>query len=370
MAFTTTPRSTFPAGVTVSFIPNANNTPVVWLVQSICAINGVVDVSAETVPWQFWNPVVQNGGPGGYRGGNGGTAASAGIGPGAGNVGVSMSGNASFGAIGGVYSNQFQQESPGSAYGNAFLLPLLGGSGGGGKGPGGYGQQGGQGPGGGGGGAILIAASGAIIVNGSIAANGSRGGNSAVVYQNYPYGGSGAGSGGGVRLVASHVAGSGSIAANGGGCYASDGRGGAVSLSSAGAGRVRFDSTDNTFSGSISGAFTQGFQPIIIPVPGQGVQLAVASVGGIAVSANPSGVLVTPDAILAAQQVNPVPIVVRCSNLPLNTPVTVSVRPANGSVVSAVGYNNTGTLSNSTATVLVNMPRGGGLIYATAATGN
>jgi hypothetical protein len=48
----------------------------------------------------------------------------------------------------------------------------------------------------------------------------------------------------------------------------------------------------------------------------------------------------------------------------------VTVKPANGSTVSAVGYNTTGTLASSTATVLMNMPRGGGIIYATATTGN
>jgi hypothetical protein len=61
---------------------------------------------------------------------------------------------------------------------------------------------------------------------------------------------------------------------------------------------------------------------------------------------------------------------VSCANLPLNTPITVSVKPANGSPVSAVGYNTTGTLASSTATVMLNIPRGGGLIYATAATSN
>jgi hypothetical protein len=38
-----------PSGVTVTFIPNANNTPVVWLVQSNAVIAGVVDVSGANV---------------------------------------------------------------------------------------------------------------------------------------------------------------------------------------------------------------------------------------------------------------------------------------------------------------------------------
>ncbi len=62
-------------------------------------------------------------------------------------------------------------------------------------------------------------------------------------------------------------------------------------------------------------------------------------------------------------------IVVHCSNIPLNTQITVSVKPANGTAVSATGLN-TGTLTSSTATVSIVMPRGGGIIYATAATGN
>jgi hypothetical protein len=37
-----------PTNVTVSFIPNANNTPVVWLVQTNIVINGTVDLSGES----------------------------------------------------------------------------------------------------------------------------------------------------------------------------------------------------------------------------------------------------------------------------------------------------------------------------------
>jgi hypothetical protein len=133
---------------------------------------------------------------------------------------------------------------------------------------------------------------------------------------------------------------------------------------------VRFDTYENNFGGSISSytVFSQGFQPIIIPSPGQLAQLTVTSVGGVPVSASPTGALSTPDAVLSAQQNNPIPIAVSCANLPLNTPITVTVKPMNGSPVSAVGYNTTGTLASSTATISLNMPRGGGLIYATAAT--
>src|SRR5438132_40450 len=77
-----------PSGVTVTFILNANNTPVVWLVQNDCFINGTVDVSGQTVDWDTSQG--GTGGPGGYRGGNGQAAAnpsSTGSGPGGGGLG-------------------------------------------------------------------------------------------------------------------------------------------------------------------------------------------------------------------------------------------------------------------------------------------
>jgi hypothetical protein len=188
-------------------------------------------------------------------------------------------------------------------------------------------------------------------MNGIISANGGNG----YWYPGYHSGGGG--SGGAVRLVASRITGSGSVNAIG-----------MAGNSSAGLGRVRFDTYENDFSSGIGGVFTQGSQFVIIPSAGQLPQLTVTSVGGVAVSASPTGALSTPDAVLSAQQNNPIPIVVSCANLPLNTLVTVSVTPMNGSPVSATGYNNTGTLASSTATISINIPRGGGLIYATAAT--
>ncbi len=71
-----------PAGSVVRFIPNANNTPVVWLVQGDVVINGIVSVSGVNGNANVGGA----GGPGGYRGGNGGTNASSGQGPGGGYI--------------------------------------------------------------------------------------------------------------------------------------------------------------------------------------------------------------------------------------------------------------------------------------------
>jgi len=176
--------------------------------------------------------------------------------------------------------------------------------------------------------------------------------------------GGGGGSGGAVRLVANTLQGGGSIQATGG--FASDN----VRWNSfSGLGRIRFDALNNNFGGSTKGIFSQGFQPIILPAPGQGIQLAIQSVGGVAVVANPSGVLSNSDVIVPAQQTNPVSVVVRCTNVPLNSEITVVVQPANGAAVQAVGLNTAGTASTSTATVSLNLPRGGGTLYAKAVTG-
>ena len=164
-----------PANVTVSFVPNANNTPVIWLVQSNVVVNGTVTVAGQNANGSAGG----FGGVGGWSGGAGGSYASAGQGPGGGPVG-GYSSSASYGSL----ANNGGIEAP-PTYGNQFLLPLFGGSGGGGttSGPSG---------GGGGGGAIMIAASTDINVNGNVVANGGAG--------NYIYGGSisgGSGSGGG-----------------------------------------------------------------------------------------------------------------------------------------------------------------------------
>ncbi len=338
-----------PTGVTVTFKPNAGNKPVVWLVQQSCSINGNVRLNGSDSAASGGL-----GGPGGYRGGNGGnsTTAGAGLGPGGGTVGP-WGGNASFATSGSATTNHAPA---GLIYGNNFLLPLVGGSGGGGSN---YNSSGGAG----GGGAILIVASQSLTMNGAIS---SLGGNASAnnTYTTPPLAGSGAGSGGAVRLMATSLSGTGSISVSGG--YTQF----AFNISEyAGNGRVRLDAYDNTFSGLVTGVVTRGFQPIIIPAGGQGTQLTITSLAGIAVQANPSGAQTTPDVIIPALQNNPIPVVVSCTNVPLNTEISVVVHPTTGSDVLGVGYNSSGTATSSTASILLNMPRGGGIIYAKAITG-
>lgn len=338
-----------PKGVTVTFAPNAKNTPVTWLVQAGVLVNGVLDVSGQFVSSGANQARAGIGGPGGFSGGSGGSIPTSGQGPGGGAAqgnGYDIGGNGSYGSLGGqssVYSGGVvsRQAPPGHIFGNQFLIPLLGGSGGG----------GGQGFGGGGGGGAIIIAASNIEINGGVKAEGGLS----------PWGG-GNGSGGAIRLYASNISGSGMLDVAGG-------SGNSTWNMSGGAGRIRIDTYKNEFWGVITGLSSQGFQPIIIPSAGQLPQLTIASVAGVPVAESPTGEISTPDSVVSAQQPNPIPIVVQCSNLPLNTQITLSIKPMTGSAVSAVGYNSTGTQAYSTAIISINIPRGGGLIYATAATG-
>ena len=67
-------------GVTVTFLPNANNTPVIWLVQSNVIISGAINISGQGPNGSAGGL----GGPGGYRGGTGGASPTSGQGPGGG----------------------------------------------------------------------------------------------------------------------------------------------------------------------------------------------------------------------------------------------------------------------------------------------
>lgn len=360
-----------PSGVMVSFIPNSANTPVVWLVQGNCVINGIVDIGGKDGAGIQGGPAGVGGFPGG-NGGGGGAPPGDGQGPGGGPAGYAnstLAGNASFATNGAApwtnYLNgcgiSLNQPTAGERYGNHLLLPLIGGSGGGGtveiRQTGlGYG-------GGGGGGAIMIAANQFIEINGRIACIGGSGGNSGDVRR---YGGGG--SGGAIRIVSQEVRGTGQLDVSEGRAFYNCGFGYDYP-SPASPGFIRFDSFVNVFAGTANGVVTRGFQSVIIPPANQAVSLAIQSVAGFAVAISPTGSPIAPDVSVPGNQQNPVAIVVRCGNIQLNTEIIVEIKPANGPTVRAVGMNNQGTKASSTATVTVNMPRGGGTIQAKAVSG-
>jgi hypothetical protein len=181
---------TSPSGggnVHVGFIKNNRNTPIYLLATGDVTIDARLYVDGSPNNGAFPGDA----GPGGYSGGmasTGGQPPADGQGPGGGRAGINSSGDATqHGGSASYGSRSTVYEKNGPVYGNALLIPLVGGSGGGGAGD----AHGG----GGGGGAILIGSNTRITMqdDGRIYARGGNGG----AYNH--------GSGGAIRLVAPDI---------------------------------------------------------------------------------------------------------------------------------------------------------------------
>jgi hypothetical protein len=320
-----------PSGVTVTFTKNAANTPVYILATGDVTIAGTIKVDGSSTTATTAPGI---GGPGGYNGGYGGGVSlpgGAGMGPGGGGGGPSSSytqgGGGGFGTAGGSQGANYG--SGGQGYGNASLVPLIGGSGGGGQA--GSASAAGYG-GGGGGGAILIASSGTITVNGSITANGGDG-----------YSNAAGGSGGAIRLITNTLAGNGTITAKGGDLsYTNKG----------GQGRIRLEASTNYFTPGTDPVYSYGQpgSPFVANTP----VLRITSVAGANAPANPTGSYAQPDILLPNTTTNPVTVSLSASYIPVGTSVTVSVMPQYGSS-SSVTTSLSGVLELSTASTNVNL---------------
>jgi len=326
-----------PSNVTVTFTKNAANTPVYILATGDVVIAGTIKVDGKSTVYANPGSTAPGaGGPGGYDGGYGGgigMPGGKGIGPGGGGGGPTPAtsyragGGGGFGTAGGTSASN---GTAGPVYGNASLVPLIGGSGGGG---GAIWTTTAEYGGGGGGGAILIASSTSITVTGSITANGGDG-----------YGGwSAGGSGGGIRLIANTISGTGNISAKGGNLG---------STNKGGAGRIRLEASTNNFTPGTDPVYTYG-QPGSVFIANTPV-LRIISVAGVNVPANPTGSYAQPDVLLPNTTANPVTVNLAASYIPVGTSVTVSVMPQYGSPSSA-NTSLSGTAQSSTASASVTL---------------
>lgn len=333
-----------PPGVTVRYRKNARNTPVTILAQGDVTINGVIDISGSNS-----NGITGgDSGPGGFRGGDGGTgieldlrAGKPGEGPGGGAGGKLdnwYGGGGGFAIAGGNSSaaNQERGGFGGPRYGSRTLLPLIGGSGGGGEAAGG--SRPGAG-GGGGGGAILIASSGSIIF-----------GNSAAIRAN---GGSslfsgGGGSGGGIRLIANTITGRPAIEIRG----SFSGNGGNGSY-----GYARAEAFDySNFFPSTSNPNYSLARPNPVTLP-NAPQLKITSVGGINAPATPAGSFAAaPDIIVPTTVANPVQVAIQANNVPADTVVQLTLTAEIGDRTNVQSTPLAGTSASSTATASVTLP--------------
>ncbi len=331
-----------PAGVTVTFVKNAANTPVTILTTGDITIDGTLSVNGRDGQGPQQNSATAvsvggEGGPGGYRGGNGSsrdfsTPAAAGQGPGGGSAAPST-----VNACGAPVTDGFQS-----------VLPLIGGSGGGGGATStlnGIPSNSGGG-GGGGGGAVVLASSTKIVLTGAVTANAGTGASACS--------GNNMGSGGAIRLVAPVITGTGALSAG----FPS------ISGPSTHLGRISVEAFTQTFTGTSSpaaslsaspGPVTTASMPALINLP----TLTITSVGGVTVQAVPTGSYTTIDLPLPVGTTNPVSVTVTATNTPLTTPLTVRVVPVAGSstIVSAGALS--GTFTSSTATASVTLPTGG-----------
>ena len=321
-----------PTGVTVTFKNHPSGAPVVWLVQDTVTVmtSAVIDLNGANgnSAGGFAQP-----GPGGFRGGSAGSASSeppAGFGPGG---GTRLGYYDYYGQ--GSYATRYNVDGAGAIYGNAQVIPLIGGSGGSGSLYNSAYQGGGAG-----GGAILIAAGNTLTVNGTIKADGGTGYTTS-------------GSGGAVRLIAD------TITAN------TAARVYARSLNSTlgftgGEGRIRIEA--NTFTGSLNCTPNAsivnliGTPPVYWP-PSNIPAVTIAKIAGADTPSDPWALLSDPDHYSTINTVQPIVVQINATNVPLDWNVGLRIVPFVGkdSTVLATTVRGDETASVCEATITPKM---------------
>lgn len=263
-----------PPGVTVRFPRNQANTPVRLLAQQDVVVEGTLDLSGQVgrVDPSGSLPVTDPtfAGPGGFDGGLRGLQRNA-SGTYSGGAGQGPGG----GAPGTVSGQRGTDATHLTAYGNAFIEPLIGGSGGGG---GASTDIRNGATGGGGGGAILIASSRDIRVTGAILCNGGG---------QLPGSNGGYGSGGAILLCADRISGDGALEAYGG-------------VTANPNGRIRLEAYLRNFSGTSVPVAVESLPTRRSNLPPV-AKLSIVRVEGENVVQPPTGNLQTPDVVFSKQ---------------------------------------------------------------------
>lgn len=342
-----------PAGVTVSFKNHPAGAPVVWLVSGSVTIDGSVDLGGESYQASRHSEP----GPGGFRGGvtylNGEAINSGGFGPGGGQAGgIALAAHGSVGSLNFNASNA----SNGEIYGNARILPLIGGSGGGGGGDLYYADYGG----GAGGGAILIAATATVNLNGSIIADGGDG-------KHYGSGtgvqASGSGGGGAVRIVADLISGDGSVSALGGTFTWN------TSLTQiGGSGRVRLEA--NQINGILqtypSTDLVLPDDPVVVWPPADAPTITVVSVGEETAPGDPHASLEIGQVDISLPNATTTNVVLETTNVDIGADVNVRVVPKHGQPFSTPAVLLSGTSALATWQATITPPNGYFVVQAKA----
>ena len=330
-----------PAGVTVKLTARYLNGPVYWLATGAVQINGTLDLNGQN--GQNSSALINSGarfpsipGAGGFGGGFGAFGSALpqiGNGPGGGLLATRGDHN---GGSAGHASSSACSDVQAPAYGNAFLVPLVGGSGG----AGGHSGAGG----GAGGGAILIASSISISVNGSVEAIGGKGGDFSDVFRVK----GGAGSGGSIRLVAPILSGTGTVNVSGG----PNPNGGLCGSN----GRIRMEAFQHGLSIVMAGGGQRSF-PNALSIPSTPPSsVRVVSIAGVALPPNPTGSFELPDVNIDASAATSV--IIEGRFVPVGTIVRLHLVSEDGADQIVDSAPLAGTLAQSSATASVVFPRG------------
>lgn len=314
------------AGRTVTFKNHPSRAPVVWLVQGNATIAGTVYVNGQAGHPHNTAYYLSEPGPGGFRGGRTWLSPTAqevaGLGPGGARSPAVDCGGGWGGSFGSIPTGSGATGSPGPIYGNALVMPLLGGSGGAGVDLGTCPQL--YSGSGAGGGAILIAAGSTFALSGGIYATGGDASTS--------FGAGSAGSGGSIRIVANAATGTGLLRAKGGTSAGSQpGRWGAK-------GRIRVEANAITLADPGDPQYSFGLpgDPAMIFPPALSPRVRCVSVGAAPVPADPRASLGFPLSDVSMASPSPVTIVVEGENVPLNWSVEVRMVPTTSGTDVAV----------------------------------
>jgi hypothetical protein len=361
---------TIPVGVIITMPAHLmkSQRPVVFLSSGPVNINGTLDISGadgQAGSLQFYSRTPSEPGAGGYPGGVGGRPNST-PGPGTGPGGAKVPSNNGYGcsaSYSALATNSIFQSgcaNASSTYGNALLLPLVGGSGGSGGGSSNASYSGGSG--GAGGGALRICSDVSITMGeaGQLLANGGVGG--AAATNDLTTGAGGGGSGGAIHLQAPSVTEGIIISAMGAALTASPGS----------PGRIRID-TNNLASPSIG--LTLLPVPLVgpfLPGPYGGVPLpvsptvTVASIAGINVPVQPGNAYTLPDVIINPAAPANVPIIIKTTNVPDGTTATFYIATDTNFSPAAPDIVTTATIKTNTATLNVTLPQGVNRLFVRA----
>jgi hypothetical protein len=165
----------------------------------------------------------------------------------------------------------------------------------------------------------------------------------------------GAGAGGGIRLVAPLIAGTGTITAAGGASGLVGYAASTIACNNGASGIVRLEAFQQTFTGTFPNTTYYLATPVNLFVPTSTTQpsILVTSIGGVPVPANPTGSFTVPDVVLNSS--SPLTVNIQANNIPVGTTASLYFSNQSFPLQTVVSSPLAGTAASSTATATVTL---------------